>query len=355
MQSQGGSSSARKVAVLGASGYSGAEALRLLAGHPSFEVAVAAAGDSAGSPIASVYPSLTPAYGDAAFASVAEASALGASDVEAALIALPHGESSRIAPGLVERGVRVVDLAGDFRLPAEEYPRWYGFEHTAPEWLGKAVYGLPELFGGQVAGAELVANPGCYPTAAALAIGPLLEAGLADPSFVAIDAKSGVSGAGRKPSDAVHYGRTAGSVRPYKVGSHQHTPEIELVLGRLAGAEVSVTFVPHLIPAVRGVLATCYAKTSAALEDLHLALTAAYEGKPFVRVVPPGEMPDPKRVTASNVCEVGVGVDARRGVLVAVGAVDNLVKGAAGQAIQNLNLMLGEPETAGLPVLGVFP
>ena len=342
-----------QVAVFGASGYSGAELLRLLAGHPTAEIALATAGERAGQRLGDVYPHLTP-FADFVLES-GDADVAGRAEL--AFMALPHGESSKLAPKLLDQDVRVVDLAGDFRLPADAYPRWYGFEHSAPEWLSKAVYGLPELFRDDIVGADLVANPGCYPTAAALALVPLLREGLIEPNAIMIDAKSGVSGAGAKPTATVHYAHTEGSVRPYKVGTHQHTPEIELVLDRASGVATSVTFVPHLVPAVRGVLVTCYGRLTGDhdLQKLGAAVATAYAGAPFVRALVPGEMPDAKRVTGANVCEVGVGVDRRTGTAVLAAAVDNLVKGAAGQAIQNMNLMFGFDETAGLPMIGVYP
>jgi N-acetyl-gamma-glutamyl-phosphate reductase len=342
-----------RIAVYGASGYSGAELLRLLAGHPSAELVMATGGERAGRRLGDVHPHLAP-YADL----VLEASqADPGGRAELAFLALPHGESSRIAPRLLDQGVRVIDLAGDFRLPADAYPRWYGFEHLAPEWLDKAVYGLPELFADDIGTADLVANPGCYPTAAALALIPLLRAGRIEPTGIVIDAKSGVSGAGAKPTATVHYAHTEGSVRPYKVGSHQHTPEIEMILDRAAGTGASVTFVPHLVPAVRGVLVTCYARSTGHpdLDGLASVISETYTETPFVRALAPGQMPDAKRVTGANVCEIGVGLDARTGTVVAAAAVDNLVKGAAGQAIQNMNLMFGLAETTGLPTIGMYP
>jgi N-acetyl-gamma-glutamyl-phosphate reductase len=342
-----------RVAVYGASGYSGAELLRLLAGHESAEVALVTAGERAGKRVGDVYPHLAP-YADLELEPV-DAPVDGRADL--AFLALPHGASSTLAPKLLEEGLRVIDLAGDFRLPAEAYPVWYGFEHAAPEWLGKAVYGLPELFRDEIAGADLVANPGCYPTAAALALVPLVRGGLIEPSNILVDAKSGVSGAGAKPTAAVHYAHMEGSVRPYRVGNHQHTPEIELVLDRASGVATSVTFVPHLVPAVRGVLVTCYGRLAGEydLEALARALNDTYEDAPFVRVLPPGDMPDAKRVSGANVCEIGVALVERTSTAVVAAAVDNLVKGAAGQAIQNMNLMCGFDETAGLPTIGVYP
>src|SRR5436190_8755521 len=270
-----------RVAVFGASGYSGAELVRLLAGHANAELSLATAGERAGQCLGDVYPHLSP-FADLEL-ETADTDVTGRAEL--AFLALPHGESSKIAPRLLHQGLRVVDLAGDFRLPAEAYPRWYGFEHVAPEWLGKAVYGLPELFAEDIASADLVANPGCYPTAAALALVPFVRGGLVEPNGILIDAKSSVSGAGAKPTATVHYAHTEGSVRPYKVGTHQHTPEIELILDRASGLATSVTFVPHLVPAVRGVLVTCYARVAGErdLEQLSGAVADSYAKMPFVR------------------------------------------------------------------------
>jgi N-acetyl-gamma-glutamyl-phosphate reductase len=321
-------SSSHAVAVFGASGYSGAEALRLLATHPGFHVVAAGAHDAAGTPIAELYPSLAPAYPEATFAELGTAPG-DLNGAEAVLLALPHGQAGQLAPSLLDAGLRLVDLSGDFRLPAEAYPEWYGFEHPAPDWLHKAVYGLPELTPhADIAAADLVANPGCYPTAAALSLAPLLGAGLVAPGPVLIDSKSGVSGAGRAPTATVHHARIEGSVHPYRVGRHQHTPELERILSQAAGGEaVPVTFVPHLVPAVRGVLTTSYAKAvpGATQDRVQDAFVEAYAGAPFVRVTQPGDLPDPKRVAGSNVCEVGAVFDPRTGTVVAVGAVDNLV------------------------------
>ena len=341
-----------RVAVLGASGYSGGELLRLLAAHPGTELVAAGASEHAGMSLADVHPHLTPLSGitlEALGPEVAER-------CDVAFLALPHGTSAGVAPALLERGVRVIDLAGDFRLLAEEYPAWYGFEHPAPEWLDKAVYGLPELFRADIPGAQLVANPGCFPTAVALALVPPARAGLIR-GPVTIDAKTGVSGAGATPTAAVHYAHTEGSVRPYRVGTHQHTPEMERALTAAGGGDLRVTFVPHLVPAVRGVLVTCYAPLAAGAgtPDVARTLREAYDGEPFVRVRTEGAMPDPKHVQGSNVCEIGVGGDARTGIAIVVAAVDNLVKGAAGQAIQNMNLLFGLDEAIALPTLGVYP
>lgn len=335
------------VAVLGGSGYSGAELLRLLATHPELEVAAIGASSAAGEPVTSRYPHLD-AYAGRFFEDLQPEDVVQRADT--ALLALPHGESAAAAPALLEAGLRVVDLSGDFRLPADEYPAWYGYEHPSPAWLEKAVYGLPELFANEIRDAALVANPGCYPTAVLLGLAPLEKAGLIETDGIVIDAKSGVSGAGRTPTDSTHFATADGSVRPYKAGGvHQHTPEIERYLG------ASVTFVPHLVPTTRGVLTTSYAPTSSDAATLLAALNEAYATAPCVRVLPVGTLPDSKRVQGSNVCELGVAVDGRTGTAVVIGAVDNLVKGAAGQAIQNLNLMLGLPETTGLGAQAVYP
>jgi N-acetyl-gamma-glutamyl-phosphate reductase len=335
------------VAVLGASGYTGAELLRLLAVHPDLDIRAIGASAAAGEPVTSRYPHLD-AYAHRVFEDLRPADVVGR--VEVALLALPHGESAAVAPPLLEAGLRVVDLSGDFRLPADQYPAWYGYEHPSPAWLEKAVYGLPELFADEIRDAVLVANPGCYPTAVLLGLAPLAKAGLIEVEGIVIDAKSGVSGAGRTPTDSTHFATADGSVRPYKAGGvHQHTPEIERYIG------ASVTFVPHLVPTVRGVLTTSYAPTSSDATTLLAALNEAYSEAPFVRVLSEGTLPDSKRVQGSNVCELGVAVDGRSGIAVIVGAVDNLVKGAAGQAIQNVNLMLGLPETMGLEAQAVYP
>lgn len=336
------------IAVLGASGYVGAELLRLASNHQRVSVDAIGAGGSAGAEVTSLYPHLT-AFAGRRFEALEPD--VVARRAEVAFLALPHEESARVAPALCELGTRVVDLSGAFRLPASAYPDWYGFEHPAPAWLEKSVYGLPELFGEGIRGAELVANPGCYPTAALLALVPLMSAGLIGTQGIVIDAKSGISGAGRAPTEITHFAAGDGSVRPYGAPGHRHTPEIELALGE----GVSVTFVPHLVPTVRGIVTTCYAETDATERALRDALAEAYAGSPFVRIVPEGSFPDSKRVQGSNAVELAARVDQRTERAIVVAALDNLVKGAAGQAIQNLNLMLGLPPTTGLDLPAVYP
>jgi len=341
------------VAVFGVSGYTGAEALRLLASHPVFEVVAAGGSTTAGERIADLHPHLP----SLAHLTV-ERLDPGRIGAEAALLALPHEESAEVAPALLDAGIRVVDLSGAFRLSPEAYPAWYGFVHPAPEWAEKAVYGLPELHASEVAGADLVANPGCFPTAAILALAPLLRAELISRMGVVVDAKSGISGAGRTATQAVHYASSEGSVRPYKPGGvHRHVPEMEAELAAAAGAPVAVSFVPHLVPTVRGILATCYAPLAASGRNarLHATLAEAYADAPFVRVLDPGTLPDTKRTTGANAIEIGVAIDQHTGTAVVMAAIDNLVKGAAGQAVQNLNLMHGLPEAAGLEAAAVYP
>jgi N-acetyl-gamma-glutamyl-phosphate reductase len=339
--------------VIGASGYSGGELVRLLLGHPFVAVTRVGGASSAGSRLGEIHPHLRGIPAAELMLEAAEEIA----GVDLAFFALPHGRSAELAPGLLDAGTRVIDLAGDFRLQASAYPEWYGFEHPAPAWLDKAAYGLPELFRDQVSGAELVANPGCYPTPVALGLSPLLLAGLLEPGPILVDGKTGLSGAGRATTEAVSYAVTEESVRPYRFPVHQHTPEMERVLERSTGAATTVSFVPHLVPSVRGVLTTAYARAAAGSTTATLteALAAAYAAEPFVRVVPAGGMVDTKRTRGTNVVELQAVVDPRTGTAVVAGALDNLVKGAAGQAIQNMNLLLDVEETTALPTTAVYP
>lgn len=348
------SRSSLSVGVFGASGITGGELVRLLLDHPRVELSFLGARESAGRALGDVHPHLaTWPLGGVELLPLDDAPPL-----DVAFLSLPHGESAHRAPDLLERGLRVVDLAGDFRLPADAYPRWYGFEHPASSWTEKAVYGLPELFREQIRGAQLVANPGCFPTPVVLGLAPLLRDGLIEPGrVVVVDGKTGLSGTGRALTEAASFTSTGESVRPYRFPAHQHTPEIEHGLARSTGTGVRASFVPHLVPAVRGVLTTCYAPAAngATTAILRNALTAAFAGEPFVHVLPTGVMADTKRVRGSNVVELQVTVDERTATAIVIGAVDNLVKGAAGQAIQNLNVMAGFDETTALPAVGVYP
>jgi N-acetyl-gamma-glutamyl-phosphate reductase len=342
-----------RVGVAGASGYSGAELLRLLAGHPELEVAVATSREFAGRPIADVYPGLA-AYGGDEYTAL-DPVALERCDL--VFLALPHGASMELGARLASAGVRVVDFSADFRLsdPAA-YAQWFGAEHTNPGWLGKWIYGLPELRRDEIRGGALVANPGCYPTAALLALAPLVAARVIDVDQVIISAASGVSGAGRSLSPAAHFSHVDANFRAYGFPTHKHVPEIEQELSRLAGSLVHVTFIPHLVPMTRGLLATCVAPLAGRAKEATLTTDARafYRDEPFVRVLE-GLRPETKLTAGSNLCLLGYSVDPRTRHVVAVAAIDNLGKGAAGQALQNANLMLGLSETAGLLGGGVYP
>lgn len=345
-----------RAAVLGASGYAGGELVRLLADHGHADVTFLGAKDSAGTSLADVHPHLASLPIAAQLLAPIDARSV-AETVDLAFCSLPNGASSKLVPSLLEAGIRVIDLAGDFRLPAEAYPEWYRFDHPSPALLEKAIYGIPELFGAQVAGAELVANPGCYATAAILGLAPLLRAGLIEGDAIRVDGKTGLSGAGRAATEPALYASTEESLRPYRAPRHQHTPEIERGLELATGVALPVLFVPHLVPATRGVLTTGYATLAEGVttEVLTEALTAAYAGHVFVRVMAPGGMADSKRTRGTNVIELQAVADARTGTAIVVGALDNLVKGAAGQAVQNMNLVLGLEESEGLPTLAAYP
>jgi N-acetyl-gamma-glutamyl-phosphate reductase len=336
----------RKVGVLGASGFVGAELLRLLAGHPYFEVAVATAESRAGRPVAEVHPHLRVAYPDLTLAATDPAAADG---LDVALVALPHGASGRLVPALLDRVGLVVDLGADFRLrdPAA-YPAWYGAEHPAPHLLSGAVHGIPELAGDRLAGARLVAAAGCYVTAAALALAPLVTAGAVEASGVVVDAASGVSGAGGEATASTRFAAVDGDFAAYGLLTHRHTPEIEQATG------ATVLFTPHLAPMSRGILATCYARAAGSGDrDPLCVLADAYATSPFVSV---GEAsPSTKAVLGSNCAQLTARHDRRTGWVVTICAIDNLVKGAAGQALQCANVALGLPETAGLPTTGLWP
>ncbi len=353
---------ARSVGVLGASGYAGAELLRLLARHPDLEVSWAAGDSTAGQPLAARYPGLAAAYGELTFCSVEEGLDKGA---DAVFMALPHGRSAAVASSALAVADLVVDLSADFRLrdPAA-YPAWYGAEHPSPEELGSWPYGLPELHREELRGATKVAVPGCYPTAALLALAPLLAAGLVEPDGIVVDAKSGISGAGRSLKDANLFAQANENVTPYGVGRHRHTPEIEQELARAARRPLVVAFAPHLVPIGRGLLATCYATLApgAGGPELAACQADAYSGEPFVDLVGPagpagtaGAWPSTRAVATTNRAQVAVAADARTGRAVAAAAIDNLVKGAAGQAVQCANLALGLPETAGLDLVPPGP
>lgn len=344
-----------RVAIVGATGYAGVEAFRLLLAHPAAAVTYLGSHSQAGQTIGAVHPHLGRA-GGARLQPVDVDAIAAVADV--ALLSLPARQSLELAPALCARGVRVIDFGADFRLrEAAAYAAFYGGAHSAPEWLARSVYGLTEFHRAELPGARLVANPGCYPTAALLALWPALAAGAVLGEDIVIDAKSGVSGAGRQPAQSGHLPDADDNVWPYKIaGEHRHTPEIEQELSLCARHPVTVTFSPHQVPMSRGLLATCYARlarpwTTAAASAHYVD---AYAAEPFVEVLQDG-LPATKSTMGANFAQVAVRVDARVGRLVAVCAIDNLGKGAAGQAIQNLNAMFGLDETLGLPRVGLAP
>ena len=333
-----------RTAILGASGYVGGELLRLLAAHPEF-VPVALFGDSkAGQRLGTVHPHLAAAYPEAAIERFDDHSLDG---VDLVFAALPHGHSQRIAPAILDAGIPFVDLGADFRLgDAATYERWYGHAHAAPELLGEFVYGIPELNRMAIKSAAAVAAAGCYATAAILALKPLVAAGLVKPDSLIVDAASGVSGAGREAKEATGFSTVDGSFSAYGLRSHRHTAEMEMAIGG------TVLFTPHLVPMTRGILATCYGEANGPCDPLH-TLGEAYADEPFVHVT--DEAPATKWVSGSNGVRLTARYDERTGRVLALSALDNLGKGAAGQMIQCANLMLGLDETAGLTTIGVFP
>jgi len=344
-----------KAGIIGASGYTGAELMRILYGHPEVEVAYVSAHKYAGEPVTALYPHLQ-GYAGEEFQAFDVSEAL--TQAEIFFVALPHGEAMKIVAQLLEGGVKVIDLSADHRFnDASVYERWYGLKHTSPHLLSDAVYGLPEINGPLIPAASLLAVPGCYPTAAILALAPLAKKGWAGVDGAIIDAKSGVSGAGRSTSLASHFCKADESIKPYNVGKHRHTPEMEMVLSGLAGSSVGLTFTPHLAPMSRGILATCYVRIGRdiSLSEVEALYGEFYANAGFVVLLGSDVFPETKAVSGSNYCHIGWHLDEAKGVLTVVSAIDNLVKGASGQAVQCLNLMQGREEDSGLRALGIFP
>lgn len=338
-----------KVGVIGATGYAGAELCRLIGGHPQAELAALSSVSFEGQALSSVYPAY---YGLCDLICEDQAAVVEKSDVIFA--ALPHGLSQELAAQCDEKGKVFIDLGADFRLEDEEtYRRWYGCEFLDKSLHEKAVYGLPELFREQIKGKKLIANPGCYTTAVPLALVPALKNNLISKEGIIADCKSGVTGAGRKPTQNTHYPDLNEGLAAYKVANHRHTPEIEQTLTRIKGEKVSVTFVPHLLPVNRGILATCYGKLQDGVTEdmLWEAYHKAYDGEFFVRLLPKGKCADIHNIKYTNFCDVSLFVDEHTRTLIAISAIDNMVKGAAGQAIQNMNLAFGLEETSGLTMI----
>ncbi|MGH8058139.1 MAG: N-acetyl-gamma-glutamyl-phosphate reductase [Candidatus Entotheonellia bacterium] len=340
--------------VIGASGYGGAETVRLLATHPCVTLVHVTAETKKGEAMSSLYPNLR-GFVDQTMIE-ADLTRIGR-ESDVTFLSLPSGMAMHLVPDLLEQGCKVIDIAADFRLKdANLYPVWYKVTHTAARYLPEAVYGLPELHRSAISKARLVANPGCYPAASLLALIPLLRAGKVRTQGIVIDAKSGISGAGRGGGGGHSFSETNENVRAYSVVGHNHTAEIEQELSAVAGTAVRVVFTPHLIPMTRGILVTAYAplvseiSPSEAMDLYH----EAYEPEPFVRVLD-DSLPETKATMGSNFCDVAVRVDQRSGVAIAIAAIDNLGRGAAGQAVQNMNLMCGLPEEAGLKFPGLYP
>jgi N-acetyl-gamma-glutamyl-phosphate reductase len=347
---------AKKVAVLGASGYTGADAVRLLARHPDVEIAALTANTHAGKAMAEVFPHFFPLD----LPDLTEWETVDWRTLDAVFCGLPHGTTQEIIAAVLKANpaIKVLDMSADFRLRDKAaYAQWYGHEHRALELQGEAVYGLTELYRQQIAATRLVACPGCYPTAVLLALVPLVKAGLVDAHDLIIDAKSGVTGAGRSLKQNTLFSEAGEGLSPYSVAKHRHTAEIDQEIGVAAGMAVVANFTPHLIPMARGELCTCYVrldgKTSA--DDLRAALEDAYRDEPFVHVAKKGVTPQTQNVRGSNHVQIGVLADRIKGRAIVISTLDNLVKGSAGQAIQNMNLMFGWPETTGLEQIALFP
>jgi N-acetyl-gamma-glutamyl-phosphate reductase len=346
-----------KIGVLGASGYTGAELLRLLIPHPHVAIALLTADRRAGQAMADVFPQFAPYR-------LPQLTAIDGADwpalnLDLVFCALPHGTTQQVIKDLLARApaTKIVDLSADFRLAdLAAYARWYGHAHAAPELQQEAVYGLTEIYRDEIKAARLVANPGCYTTCAELALIPLLKAKAIDADEIVIDAKSGVTGAGRGAREDMLFAEVAEGFHAYGVGHHRHMAELDQEFSRAAGRDVIVTFTPHLVPMNRGILSTIYVRgLKASPQDLHALLAKAYAQEPFVHVLPFGKLPQTRHVRGSNMTMIGVAADRVAGRAIVGSALDNLTKGASGQAVQNMNLMLGFPETAGLEQVALFP
>ncbi|MDY6826165.1 MAG: N-acetyl-gamma-glutamyl-phosphate reductase [Bacillota bacterium] len=337
-----------KAAVLGATGYTGMELVRLLYGHPETEIVFLSSESHAGQKLSAVHAQFYSQI-DQSLQHM-DAGSIPA-DTDIIFCALPHGQSAPVVPDLLERGFRVIDLSADFRLKnAALYPLWYKREHPCSEKLEDSVYGLPEIYSSEIRNAKLLANPGCFPTGVLLALAPLLEEKVVETDGIVIDAKTGVSGAGRSPKQAFHFPECSDNFKAYRVAAHQHTPEIEQELGRFSGSTLRVTFVPHLVPMIRGILSTIYAYPAGKwneneLTDLYKNI---YGNSYFVRFFERPDLPETRFVRGSNFCDLACRFDNRTGRLIILAAIDNLVKGASGQAVQNMNIMFGLPEETGL-------
>ena len=340
-----------KIGIVGGTGYTGVELLRILARHPQAELVAVTSRAEAGIPVADMFPSLRDRV-DIAFSDPAKA---GLERCDVVFFATPNGVAMGQARALLDAGVKVIDLSADFRLKdIAEWERWYKLKHAAPDWVAKATYGLPEVHRARIKSSALVANPGCYPTAVQLGFLPLLTAGVVDAEHLIADAKSGVSGAGRKAELNLMFSEASDNFSAYGVPGHRHWPEIRQGLSGITGKAVGLTFVPHLTPMIRGIHATLYARITREA-DFQKLFEDRYRGEPFVDVLPPGRHPDTRSVRASNLCRIAVHRPQEDDTLVVLSVIDNLTKGAAGQAVQNMNLMFGLTETLGLDHLPIVP
>lgn len=344
-----------KVGIVGGTGYTGVELLRIMAVHPDAEVVTITSRSEAGMPVTQMYPNLRGHCDGLTFTNPDDQRL---SDCDVVFFATPHGVAMRSVQRLLDAGTRVVDLSADFRLrDLTVWQQWYGMEHEASALVGEAVYGLPETARSQIRDARLVANPGCYPTAVQLGFLPLLESGLVEPSRLIADAKSGASGGGRQGKVAMLHGEVGESFKTYGASGHRHLPEIREGLERASGGAVSVTFVPHLIPMVRGIEATLYAdlKDPSQFDRLQGLFEERFKDEPFVDVMPFGTHPETRSVRGGNMCRMALHRQENSSVVIVSSVIDNLVKGAAGQAVQNMNLMCGLSETAGLDIPALLP
>ncbi|MHB1653688.1 MAG: N-acetyl-gamma-glutamyl-phosphate reductase [Desulfitobacteriaceae bacterium] len=341
-----------RVGILGATGYTGQELIRLLLSHPDVELVYLGSSSSAGQAYASIYPHLVgQKVGNLDDEKVPD-------EVEVLFCALPHGLTAARTGEWLARGIKVIDLGADFRLhSAETYKKWYKLEHPAPELLPEAIYGLPELYREEIRSHSVIANPGCYPTATLLALVPLVRAGLLRAESLIVDAKSGVSGAGRGASLGTHFSEVHENFKAYGVAEHRHTPEIEQELSRAAGKDLVINFTPHLVPMIRGILTTIYAEVQDGVEegDLRACWEKHYGEEEFVHLLPIDTWPQTKFAAGSNHVFLQLTKDKRTGRAILVSAIDNLVKGASGQAIQNMNILWGLPEGKGLLGTGLWP
>lgn len=343
-----------RAAIMGATGYAGGELMRILLGHPEVEITALSSRQYAGRPIDDAFPSLR---GLLNITCEEPDLKLLAGRADVVFTSVPHGTAMEAVPVFLEEGKKVVDLSADFRLKNRAvYEEWY-VPHTAPQLLEKAVFGLPELYREAIANANLIANPGCYPTAVILGAAPLVRNGWVKGNALIADAKSGVSGAGRSATQSLSFCEVNEALRAYSVPRHRHLPEMEQVLSGIAGGDFSVTFVPHLIPMDRGILATLYIDLMrpARAEDLLEEYRLFYQNEPFVRILPPECLPDVASVRGSNFCDIGLCVDQRTNRAIVLSAIDNLVKGASGNAVQNMNIQFGLPERSGLQQVPLFP